>query len=327
MTPACANNQAAADAPATGSATGPVSAPAPARPAEVGVSLCVLASGSAGNCSVLVHRPAPDAPRRVILLDAGLSPRRTGRLLLERGIRPDEVDDVVFTHLDSDHCHPGWPAAIRPGGWRARLRIHKRHLGRAERMGLLTRHTEPFDDSLRIDDALHAEVCTLSHDALGVAAFRFTARSHAPGGPETHLGYATDLGRATDRLTDLLAGVDLLAIESNYCPRLQHASNRPEFLKRRIMGGSGHLSNEQSAEAVGRIGPRADLVLLHLSRQCNTPERARAAHRHAACTLTVTSQHEPTPWIRPTPGAAGARPARPAPFPRTLFDAVSAWTA
>jgi phosphoribosyl 1,2-cyclic phosphodiesterase len=301
----------------------------PVGPRAVGVSLCVLASGSSGNCAVLVARPDPDAPRRVVLIDAGLSPRRTGRLLLERGIRPDEVDDIVFTHLDSDHCHPGWPGAIRPGGWRARLRIHRRHLGRAERSGLLCAHTVPFDDTLTIDDALGAEVGLESHDDLGVAAFRFVARDG--GDREAHLGYATDVGRVTDGLIDLLAGVDTLAIESNYCPIMQNASDRPEFLKRRIMGGSGHLSNEESADAARDIAPTQHLVLLHLSRQCNTPERAVAAHTDAdprgpaappAC--AVSSQFRPTEWIDTEPGPAGrARPRVSPPVAvraRSLFD-------
>lgn len=294
----------------------------PGVPPASGVSLCVLASGSAGNCAVLVHRAGPNAPRRVVLLDAGLSPRRTAAMLLDRGIRPDEVDDIVFTHLDTDHCHTGWPAAIRPGGWRARFRVHRRHLRRAERLGLLFRHTEPFDDELRVDDGLSARVCTMSHDDLGVAAFRFVGRGEAG---EHHLGYATDLGHVTNDLTALLAGVDLLAIESNYCPRMQRASARPEFLKRRIMGGAGHLSNEESAEAACEINPCGTLVLLHLSRECNTPERARAAHAGAACRVVVTAQDRATGWISARPGSG--RPATRVPFPRTLFDALAAGTA
>jgi phosphoribosyl 1,2-cyclic phosphodiesterase len=312
--------------------------PAPPTPLPIppttGLALCVLASGSAGNCAALVFRPAPGAPRRIVLLDAGLSPNRTAKLLLQRGIRPHEVDDIVFTHLDSDHCHPGWPNAIRPGGWRARLRIHRRHLGRAERAGLLCRHTEPFESELTIDPHLHASVCTSEHDSLGVAAFRFVA--HCEHG-QTHLGYATDLGAVTNTLTRLMQGVDLLAIESNYCPVLQHASDRPEFLKRRIMGGAGHLSNAESADAARVIDPRQHLVLLHLSRQCNTPERALAAHaQHRPAEAggrrtTITDQHRPTTWIPITPGPqraatkpvaqAVAQPAfaRPA-FPRSLFD-------
>lgn len=309
--------------------TTPGPEPVPTGP---GLWLCVLASGSAGNCAVLVARHSHDSPRRVVLIDAGLSPLRTNKLLSLRGIRADEVDDIAFTHLDSDHCHTGWASALRPGGWRARLRVHRRHLGRAERMGLLYRHTEPFTDTLAIDDHLHADACLESHDDLGVAAFRFRAVLRDPAGQRTaHLGYATDVGHVTNGLTGLLRGVDLLAIESNYCPRLQAASDRPEFLKQRITGGSGHLSNTESAAAAAKIEPAESLVLLHLSRQCNTPGHARAAHAACSRPLTITDQISPTGWIE-VRGLAGDRPAcapRPAVVtrPRTLFDHLTIPTA
>ncbi len=286
-------------------------------PPGIGLSLCVLASGSSGNCSVLVSRPEETGPRRVVLLDAGLSPRRTQRLLAERGIRPDEVDDIVFTHLDTDHCHSGWSSAFRPGGWRARLRIHRRHLGRAERAGLLFRHTEVFEDTLDLGVGLDARAMLMSHDDLGVAVFRL--RAATPAG-EAHLGFATDLGHVTDDLIASLRGVDALAIESNYCPVMQHESDRPAFLKQRITGGAGHLSNAEAARAARQIGPRERLVLLHLSRQCNTPDRALREHAGCACDVHVTDQFRPTPWLT-IQGAAARRPepARPR-APRTLFD-------
>ncbi|MEM9372678.1 MAG: MBL fold metallo-hydrolase [Planctomycetota bacterium] len=294
----------------------------PSPPPDPGLSICVLASGSSGNCTALVHRAEQGSPRRVVLIDAGLSPRRTARLLAQRGIPMHEVDDIVFTHLDTDHCHRGWASAVCPGGWRARFRIHERHLGRAERAGLLFNTTVPFDDTLSIDGSLRARSTMLSHDDLGVAAFRFDAVNAKR---VARIGFATDLGRATHALAGLLGGVDLLAIESNYCPDMQACSDRPDFLKRRITGGSGHLSNHEAAQAVARIAPRERVVLLHLSRQCNTPEAALRAHRLATCPVELSSQVQPTRWFHvqgraldniPLPVAAGPRA-------QTLFDLES----
>ncbi len=265
-------------------------------------ALCVLASGSRGNCSVLVVPATRETARRVILLDAGLSPSRTRVLLHQRGIRSDEVDQIVFTHLDSDHCHQGWINALRPGSvtgaWRATLRVHRMHMGRARRMGLLYARTEPFEGVFSPAVGVEMRSLMLAHDDLGVAVFRCTIdlgdRSSAT------LGYATDLGHVNAELIDHLRGVDTLAIESNYCPVLQENSGRPAVLKRRIMGGAGHLSNEQSAMAVGRIGPRRNLVLLHLSQECNEPAIAAGHHRRFAGdgrVCVVSSQVEPTGWV------------------------------
>lgn len=291
-------------------------------------ALCVLASGSSGNCSVLVVPKTETSARRVILIDAGLSPSRTAKFLHTRGIRADEVDEIVFTHLDSDHCHAGWPKAIRPGSWRATLRIHRMHMGRAERMGLLYTRVEPFDESFNAAPNIRFGVEMLAHDDLGVATFRIGIGKHAER-PDASLGFATDLGRVTSGLIEHLRGVDVLAIESNYCPEMQLASNRPAFLKKRIMGGSGHLSNEEAARAIGLIEPSERLVLLHLSQQCNCPVTAARAHRHHRWEPTISTQNEPTPWI---PIRAARDAAQPAPVIRTrhtqgrLFAAPSADT-
>src|SRR5690606_25163924 len=161
--------------------------------ATVAAWLCVLASGSRGNCSVL------RAGERVILLDAGLSPRRTERLLREIGLSLARVTDLVFTHLDHDHCHPGWCAGPRGGGApHALAHVHRAHRGRAERMGLLHRRSRLFDEAVRLDespDGSHESVrisaALASHDSLGVASFRVRIDL----GPRpADLGYATDLG-------------------------------------------------------------------------------------------------------------------------------------
>lgn len=267
---------------------------------EPGVALCVLASGSKGNCSVI--RLRTPSGFRCVLIDAGLTPRRTDALLRERGLSIDVVDEIIFTHLDTDHCCPTWVGAMPAHG---RFRLHRRHRGAAHRMGLTVRRTEYFEDegfetphTVR-GGALRARPMLLSHDEHGVAVFRFeTACGRS-------LGFATDLGRATEGMVTHLAGVDVLAIESNYCPRMQAASGRPAHLKQRIMGGAGHLSNEQCAEAVRRIAPRERVALLHLSQECNEPARAAAGHAGAAYALTVTAQDEATGWIPVSAGAPG----------------------
>lgn len=253
-----------------------------ARAALSGARLCVLASGSSGNCSVLV------AGDSVTLIDAGLSPRRTRKELAALGLSLSHVRDIVLTHLDTDHAYSGWAGAIPE--W-CRLRVHRRHMGRAERLGLLRKSAcEPFEGDFEVG-ATRVEPLLVSHDSLGVAAFRFVFECGAT------LGWATDVGRVTDSLVRHLAGADVLAIESNYCPAMQLASDRPAFLKQRIMGGSGHLSNHECLNAVGRIGPRRHVVALHLSRQCNRAELVRGMHTGAEYALTVSEPDRPTGWV------------------------------
>ncbi len=280
---------------------------------ENGAAICVLASGSGGNCSVLALRRG--SILRIVLLDLGLSARKTFKLLADRGIRPDQIDDAIVTHLDADHFNVSWLTAMPP---HVRIRMHEGHeralhagegsrggaaLGSAARATCDRIHPfelEPFD----IDEGVTIRPHLMSHDEAGVS----TLRIDMPGLGAGSMGFCTDLGHVTSTLVDHLRadygageGLDVLAIESNYCPRMQLASPRPEFLKRRIMGGSGHLSNQEALDAVRAISPREHVVLLHLSRDCNDPALVSELHAgggSADYALTIASQYNPTRWIR-----------------------------
>ncbi len=276
----------------------PVSMPLAPELCEGEAALCVLASGSRGNCSVLVTRPETGGGVRATLIDAGLSPRLTRRLLASGGIEAHQLDDIVITHLDSDHFHRGWAPVLsqRVGPLRPRLRMHERHAWSIRRSHPGIERLEAFEDGFTTP-GLRADAVLMPHDELGVAAFRFEV-----GARGRSLGYATDLGRPSRELGEALGRVGTLAVESNYCPELQLASRRPAYLKRRIMGGRGHLSNAQCAELVAWASPASHVVLLHLSQECNTPERAAEANDVGSYTLTISNQSISTPWVPVAPG-------------------------
>ena len=260
------------------------------------ISFITLASSSAGNCSVLRHGTTDN--HRLTLIDCGLSPRKTRALLAALGTDIDRIDDVILTHLDHDHCHKGWAKSLPS---HARFRLYHKHLARARRNGIAWRKTEPFDAPFTTPSLGRVTPIIMAHDELGVAAFRFDLPiGHA-------LGYATDLGRSSPTLERTLAGVHTLAVESNYCPILQQQSTRPDFLKLRITGGAGHLSNDQSAELVRAVRPTSTVVLLHLSRECNSPQHAFDAHAHPACTVIAAGADAPsTDWLSLAPAATAS---------------------
>ena len=266
------------------------------------LQICVLGSGSSGNCSVIRHGDA------AMLIDAGFGPRATAKRLDDVGLALDDIQAICLTHLDRDHFNPNWlNTLIRQ---RICVYVHRRHLydlsridsaKQLHRAGLL--HTV---DDQRFEPLaeLTATPFHLPHDRQGTIGFRLEAEGGC-------IGYATDLGNVPDALIDHFAGTDILAIESNYDPQMQTDSPRPAMLKRRIMNGAGHLSNEQAFDAVQRIvdncphGGPGHIVLLHRSRQCNCPNLVRRLFERdvrLASRLTLTEQTQPTGWLRVTAG-------------------------
>lgn len=266
------------------------------------MSFCVLGSGSGGNCSVLLlHRQKRKRPE-VILVDLGLGVRETEKRLRERDLSIEQVRAVVLTHFDGDHFRPVWINRIRRFNWR--IHFHMDHWPIANRIGAPEFDHEAFDAPFEITPGVSVHPISFAHDAEGTTGFRFDCEAG-------RFGFATDLGHAPKHIFDLFHDLTLLAIESNYCPQLQVESNRPTFLKQRIMGGRGHLSNEQSIDAVQRIAEISPdlqrIVLLHLSRECNSPGRILNLYSRfpeLSRRLVISSQAKPIEWINiDTPGA------------------------
>ncbi|MCC6659793.1 MAG: MBL fold metallo-hydrolase [Phycisphaerales bacterium] len=266
-------------------------------------SMCVLASGSGGNCTVIAVGDG-DA-RRVMLIDAGLSPRRTRRLLGDLDLSMEQVRVVLLTHLDTDHWRWSWRGELPEA---ARVFLSGTHLAAGRRAGWLPPSASAWDGDFEAMNGVGVRPLHMDHDDLGVSAFRI----EIGGGT---LGFATDLGRVTAPLIELLRGVEVLAIESNYCTRMQVGSARPWFLKKRIMGGRGHLSNDEAARAVEAIAPRRHVVFLHLSRECNRPSLVADLHRGGDYEFTISEQFAPTRWVRLTRTPAAQV------YPRSLWEA------
>jgi phosphoribosyl 1,2-cyclic phosphodiesterase len=277
------------------------------------LELCVLGSGSSGNCSVL-RTPGGDA----VLIDAGLGPRITEQRLRGTGVKPIDIRAICLTHLDHDHFNANWITTICQRGIRVFVNSHRLNDLLRDTLIDEIRDTcgQQFESLVQTFgttkpfvpiDGLSVRAIRLAHDCHGSHGFCIE-------GFGVRIGYATDLGHVPDGLIEHFQDVDLLALESNYDPQMQLSSARPWFLKQRIMGGAGHLSNEQAFSAVRAILDRAQrvrgclpshIVLLHRSRQCNCPRVVRHLFHQdprVAERLTLSDQHRRTDWLRPVGG-------------------------
>jgi phosphoribosyl 1,2-cyclic phosphodiesterase len=241
----------------------------------------VLGSGSSGNCSLLKIK------NNWIMIDCGFSMKQTKERVRTHGVSIEDVNDIVLTHLDRDHFNPVWCRTLARRN--VRVHLHESHVERALRSGLEKHCLVPFTTEFQLHGAT-VEPVHVAHDSLGTFSYVFDTG-------KTRFGFATDLGRVPCHLIDRFVNLDGVALESNYDPMLQEMSSRPESLKSRIMGGTGHLSNEQSLAAICQIADESDLqqiVLLHLSRQCNSPSIIRDLYldnlAHLYNFVTITSQ-------------------------------------
>jgi|SRR5580658_4831918 phosphoribosyl 1,2-cyclic phosphodiesterase len=263
------------------------------------LSLSILASGSSGNCSVL------RTPAGAILIDCGIGPRTAASRMKDLGIGVENIAAICLTHLDSDHFCTAWLRRIASAG--IMLFCHE---SRAEDLANFGDGQAEFAHLIRTFnghdfspvDGVNLSPIRLDHDAHGSHGFLVQ-------GFNSRIGYATDMGRVCEDLVRQFCGVDVLAIESNYDPQMQIASDRPWFLKRRIMGGRGHLSNQQALEIVQKILDQTHrqrrllpkhIVLLHRSRQCNCPNLLRelfCSDPRIAQRLVLAEQDRPTAWL------------------------------
>lgn len=269
--------------------------------------LCVLGSGSGGNATVLRFGDT------TLLVDAGFGPRTTDKRLSQAGLSLTRIDAVCLTHLDQDHFRTTWPATLLKLG--IPIYVHAWHYAELMRMagGAELRDAglaHAFESgAFEPMPGITTSTVRLQHDRQGTIGYRFDT-------PAGSVGYATDLGHAPAHLIEHLAGVDLLCIECNYDEHMTRTSSRPSWVNRRNMSDSGHLSNEQSYEAVRAIADRSPagnprhVVLLHRSSQCNHPMKVRRVFERdpdLARRITLTDQRRRTRWLTVKPVSLAER--------------------
>jgi phosphoribosyl 1,2-cyclic phosphodiesterase len=224
------------------------------------VRVFVLGSGSTGNCLVL------EAEGERVIIDAGIGPNRaTARM---RALGAELVTSRPPLGLFVSHDHGDHAAHAVPIARALRTPLYA-HPGiqlerRAKRVEVV-----PFVPGRPVAlGPFLIETLVIPHDALQIAV-RVTAGGH-------RFGIATDLGHVTRELRGLLRGCDLVMLESNYCPELLETGPYPPRLKQRVAGPIGHLANGQAADLAASLEDTrvSRLVLAHLSRTNNTPDRA-----------------------------------------------------
>jgi phosphoribosyl 1,2-cyclic phosphodiesterase len=227
------------------------------------------------------------------MLDCGFPVRETERRLQRLGMTASQVDAIIVTHEHQDHVsgvfkfarHHRIPVWLSYGTYQAVER----------QCGDVELHFCRDGDLLAVGD-LRVSPFTVPHDAR-------EPLQYVLGDGQLRFGVLTDAGHGTPHITAALGGCDAILLECNHDTNLLAGSTYPAFLKQRIGGLYGHLSNQASAkvlEAVDKSRLRT-VVAAHLSRQNNTPELVRAAlgaaPANAHIEVRIACQDEGFDWV------------------------------
>ena len=225
-----------------------------------------LQSGSNGNS---IYVEAGDIR---LLFDAGISGKQAAARMASRGRNIRDCDALIISHDHSDHARSagifhrkfGLPVYIteptfREARWMLGPVPEVRYFAAGDRLtfGSVIVHT-----------------IRAPHDAADTVCFIVEHEGR-------RLGVLTDLGHPFAELRAALEDLDAAYLESNYDPEMLRKGPYPDWLKRRISGDAGHLSNQEAADLIDRnIGRRLKwAALAHLSEENNHPKVAMETHR------------------------------------------------
>ena len=222
-----------------------------------------LASGSSGNCYFL------GTDRYGILVDAGIGIRTIKKTLKELGIGLDIIRAVFITHDHADH--------IKAVG----------HLG--EKFGIPVYSTPEVHAGINKSYCMTEKLSTCVHylhkgETMELEDFTITA-FEVPHDGTDNVGYCmnidgkifsflTDLGHITPTAAEYICKANYLVLEANYDEEMLKMGPYPQYLKERIAGPNGHMSNRETADFLAEnINESLKYIwLCHLSKDNNHPE-------------------------------------------------------
>ncbi len=217
-----------------------------------------IASGSNGNCYYIGNG------REAVLIDAGISCREVEKRMARQGLSMQQVKAIFVSHEHTDHVR-----GLSVLANKYQLPVFLTHgTRRSCRLAIPERLLHPLAD---LQTTMVGELEVMSfrkyHDAAEPHSFLVRDADYT-------VGVFTDIGRVCERMVDFFGQCDAVFLESNYDMDMLMRGKYPFFLKNRIRGGYGHLSNAEALELFRHHrSPRlTHLLLAHLSRDNNDPE-------------------------------------------------------
>jgi len=245
----------------------------------------ILASGSKGNCAIVLCQDIN------LIIDVGISYLKIKNYLEDNNLSFSSFSGILITHSHSDHIK-GLPSIIK----HTKLKILI-----PEEMYPELKEIVPLNRIVFIKDKnslkdVKIDLIHTSHDTACSVGYIITYHKKS-------LVYITDTGYINRKYLKMMTSKDIYLIESNHDEQMLMNGPYPPFLKQRVIGDRGHLSNETTSNYLQQIiGENTKYILLaHLSEKNNTEELAynttKEKIKKPNIKIMIAQQDKPSPLI------------------------------
>lgn len=259
------------------------------------LKFCSLYSGSTGNSLYL------ESKNTRLLIDAGVSAKKIVNALTSLDVDIQDIDAILVTHEHTDHVKS--LGTISNKFHIPVFANHKTWDAMPDQKSKVSSKNQFYfnnQEAFEIKD-IKIYPFNIPHDASNPCGFNIYNES-------SKLSIATDLGHMTNQILGNLEGSSFIMLESNYEPEVLKCCSYPYYLKTRIAGPNGHLSNNLAGKTIATLinSGLKEVILGHLSKESNFPELAHKTvlselqeynYTEDQIKIQVASRIEPTSFV------------------------------
>lgn len=224
-------------------------------------------SGSSGNCYYLYTETDS------ILIDAGIGIRTLKKYFRDYGLSLSDVQNVLVTHDHADHIKS--VGSLSKDFGLPIYATHRVHVGIEKNYCVRCKVSPERLKLVEYDGTFHLGNFTITpfkvpHDSMDNVGYKIEYNGIV-------FSLMTDIGMVTDTMKQVISASQYIVIEANHDEEMLSNGPYPQYLKSRISGDTGHLSNCHCATALAEYATEnlKHVWLCHLSEENNHPELAK----------------------------------------------------